>query len=348
MKRWLTAIGVLALLLTIALVVRVCQLRAARHGPAGGTGVIEGVSVDVTARLAARILRVEVEEGDVVARGQVLVVLDCTAAEAALVAASARLAAAQARFAASHESARSARFNAAAARDTISAAASQVGALEAQERLAAIELERQETLLRAGATTRASVDQARSRHDALLEQIAAQRASTGTARRQAHALSSAGSAAGSQAVAAEADIDAMRAEVDRARVDVGECTLVAPRRGVVVSRNFEPGELVQPGTIALSLTDASEARTRFYLPNDELAAAAPGRAVTVVADAYPGERFHGTIFYVSPEAEFTPRNVQTRKDRERLVYAVEVRIPNQDLRLRPGMPVEVTIDGSWQ
>jgi HlyD family secretion protein len=117
---------------------------------------------------------------------------------------------------------------------------------------------------------------------------------------------------------------------------------------MVVSRNLEPGEAVQAGTNVLALTDVTEARTRFYLPNGEHAAAAPGRKVRIVADAYPGQTFEGTIFYVSPRAEFTPRNVQTRADRERLVYAVEVRIPNADMRLRSGMPVEVEIEGSWQ
>jgi HlyD family secretion protein len=66
----------------------------------------------------------------------------------------------------------------------------------------------------------------------------------------------------------------------------------------------------------------------------------------VVADAYPGQRFEGTIRHVSTKAEFTPKNVQTREDRDRLVYGVQVRIQNRDGRLRPGMPVEVSIDGT--
>jgi len=165
---------------------------------------------------------------------------------------------------------------------------------------------------------------------------------------QAGALSAAGTEAKSKAVAAGDSVMAARSAVAGAVVAVSECQLLAPRNAMVVSRNFEPGEAVQPGTNVLSLTDVTEARTRFYLPNAELAAAAPGRKVHVVADAYPGQSFEGTIFYVSPRAEFTPRNVQTREDRERLVYSVEVRIPNADMRLRSGMPVEVAIEGSWQ
>lgn len=345
MKRVLTAILLLAGALVIALVIRVRQLRAAGRGPAGGTGVIEGVDVNVTSRAATRIVKVHVREGDVVKQGDVLVELDCAEPDASLAEAMGRLDAAEASFQASHATSRSATRSAAAAHGNIAAADSQLGALEAQEKLARIELERAESLLGQGAATVAAVDDARSRHEMLLSQVAAQRASAGMARDQAGASASAGGAARAQAVVAQSNVDVARAAVTRARVAARECTLTAPRNGMVASRNLEPGEAVQPGSVILTLTDVSEARTRFYLPNDELAAASPGRKVDVVADAFPGQTFHGTILHVSPRAEFTPRNVQTREDRERLVYAVEVRISNPDMRLRSGMPVEVAIEG---
>jgi HlyD family secretion protein len=84
----------------------------------------------------------------------------------------------------------------------------------------------------------------------------------------------------------------------------------------------------------------------MYVPNAELSAAAPGRQVVAVADAWPGKTFEGAIRRVSASAEFTPRNVQTREDRDRLVYAVDVVIPNPDGLLRPGMPVEISIPGT--
>ena len=81
----------------------------------------------------------------------------------------------------------------------------------------------------------------------------------------------------------------------------------------------------------------------FYLPNAELGSARVGARATVEADAWPGETFEGNVVTVGSKAEFTPRNIQTRTDRDRLVYPIEVRIPNPDMRLRPGMPVEVTL-----
>lgn len=345
MKRALQGILLLAAVLAVALVARVWQLRGAARGPPGGTGVIEGVDVNVTSRIATRIARVDVREGDVVKAGEVLVELDCTESQAALDEARARLEAAEAAVQAADAGARSSASTAAAAVSGIAAAQSQRDALAAQEEQARADLGRAELLARSGAATVASLDEARARQASLASQVAAQRATERAARDQARALSSAGGATRAQALAARASAAMARAAVARAEVATRECHLLAPRAGMVASRDLEPGEAVQPGTVVLTLTDVSEARTRFYLPNDELAAAAPGRPVRVVADAYPGQSFPGTIFSVSPRAEFTPRNVQTREDRERLVYAVEVRIPNPDLRLRSGMPVEVAIVG---
>ncbi|MBN1653512.1 MAG: efflux RND transporter periplasmic adaptor subunit [Deltaproteobacteria bacterium] len=346
MKRVLRVIILLAIALVVALIFRVRHLRSARSGPPGGTGVIEGVDVNVTSRIPTRIVKITVDEGDMVKAGDIVVELDCVEYEAALAEATARLAAAEASLQASNASATTATRNASAAYGTIDVVNSQIAALEAQQRLARLELERAESFYKQGVATSAMVDDARTRYDTLVNQIAAQRASAGATRDQAGALRSAGNAAKAQVAAAQSNLEATRAAIARVQTQVRECRLSAPRSGMVSSRNFEPGEAVQPGSVILTVTDLSEARTRFYLPNADLAAAAPGRMVKVVADAYPKKSFKGTIYHVSPRAEFTPRNVQTRDDRERLVYAVEVRIPNPNMLLRSGMPVEATIEAS--
>jgi len=92
--------------------------------------------------------------------------------------------------------------------------------------------------------------------------------------------------------------------------------------------------------------DLSEVKATFYLPNAEVGAVKPGARATVVADAFPGEAFEGKVRTVAFEAEFTPRNIQTRTDRDRLVYPVEVTVQNRDGKLRAGMPVQVSIPGT--
>jgi HlyD family secretion protein len=347
-KRALILIGVLTAGLLVALLLLVRHLRAAEHGPAGGSGVIEGVDVNATSRIAARITKVNVREGDVVKQGDVLVELDCTEGEATLGQMKAQLAAEQSTHKAAQSNASSVAQNASGASENVSAARSQVEVFKAQEELARVDLARTEELVKRGALAPSALDEARSKELAVQSQIAEQHAVESMIKNQAGALQASGKEAKSKAIAAGDSVSAAKAAVAGAEVAVSECKLLAPRNAMVVSRNFEPGEAVQPGTNVLALTDLTEARTRFYLPNAELAAAAPGRKVRLVADAYPGQSFEGTIFYGSPRAEFTPRNVQTREDRERLVYSVEVRIPNADMRLRSGMPVEVAIEGSWQ
>lgn len=348
MKRALLFLVILAVALVVALVFRVEQLRAGSRGAVGGSGTIEGVEVNVTSRVEARIAKVHVHEGDMVREGDVLVELDSSEADAELQQAVAQLRQAQAGLEAARANAESANRNAAAAHGNISAAESQLAALQSQEALARSVLERDEALLSQGIVSQATVDVERSKHDVLVKQVSAQEAAHHSSRDQAQAMSAAGRAAGDQALVAEHNVEVAQAGVASAEVRMRECKLVAPRRGMVASRNFEPGEEVQPGAAILTLTDVSEARTRFFLPNDDLAEAAPGRKVTVVADAYPGEIFSGKILSVSPRAEFTPRNVQTRQDRERLVYAVQVSVPNPSLKLRAGMPVEVRIGGKPQ
>ena len=151
---------------------------------------------------------------------------------------------------------------------------------------------------------------------------------------------------GHQADAAKAQVRAADAAVSRARLLVAECEIEAPRDAEVATLPHEVGELVSPGAILVRLVDLSEVKATFYLPNAEIGAVKPGGRAVVVADAWPGEEFEATVRTVALEAEFTPRNVQTRTDRDRLVYPIEVTVKNRDGKLRAGMPVQVTLPGT--
>jgi HlyD family secretion protein len=288
-------------------------------------------------------------------------------AEAAARAARFSAAGARAAALAARHVATSARAGVFAAEATLRAAAAQTDALASERDVAAKMAKRATLLQRQEAGTEAELDTALGRARALDRQVASARASVAAARErrasaegsaaasaaQADASGAQSRAARAQAAAAAVQIEsarqtaeAARAALRRAEIAVAECKLAAPRAGVVLSRNFEPGEVVLPGARILTLADLATVRTTFFIPNAELAHAVPGRAVELSADAYPGEVFKGKILSVSSKAEFTPRNVQTREDRDRLVYAVKVEVPNPDGRLRPGMPVEVRIPGT--
>ncbi len=151
---------------------------------------------------------------------------------------------------------------------------------------------------------------------------------------------------GAQSVAAEAQLKAAEATERRARLLADDCRITAPRDAFVDDLPHEAGELVAAGQTLVKLVDISWVKAIFYLPNAELSAARPGAKARVIADAWPRETFEGTVRTVATKAEFTPRNIETRSDRDRLVYPVEVWIENSAGKLRPGMPVQVLLPGT--
>jgi multidrug resistance efflux pump len=127
---------------------------------------------------------------------------------------------------------------------------------------------------------------------------------------------------------------ATRAHLQRQR---DRQTLRSPLDGWLIRTVFEPGEQVPPGAPVAVVADLRGLTLKVYLPEDQFGRVVLGQAASVVVDAYPGEVFSGQVTFIASEAEFTPRNVQTREDRVKSVYAVKLRVPNDDLRLKPGM-----------
>ena len=346
MKRIAVIVVVLVALLSVALTYRLRQLNAYRLAPAGGTGTIEGTEVNITARIPARIVAVHVREGEAVKPGKLLVELECDEPQAALAMAQAQLATAEANVEAAVSQVRAAGGNATVAQRAVRAASAEGLAAEATQSNAEKEAQRLRTLHQSGAVSSSQLDQIETTMVTSTQRVEAAKANQAVAKARVAVAYQSQQAASAQAEAARKNVEAFRAAVRRAEATVRECRLIAPRAAVVQTRAYEPGEVVLPGANLLTLVDLAEVRTTFYLPNAELAAAAPGKAVSVVADAYPGRTFAGTIRHVAAQAEFTPKNVQTREDRDRLVFGVQVVIPNPEGKLRPGMPVEVSIDGT--
>jgi HlyD family secretion protein len=344
MRRVVIALAAFTLLLTVLISTRLVLQARALAAPSGGSGQIEGVVVDLSSRVGARLLEVKVREGDRVKAGQLLVRLDCADPEAALAEAEARVATTRAQGAAAQAQREAAARSKAAAGAAGQAAGAQAEALASQRDEADRQARRLESM--GEAVAEANLDQGKTTAAALGHQAEAARAQAAASQAQARAADAAMEAAAAQARAAEAQVRAAEAAVTRARLLVGECNLVAPRDAEVSKVPHEAGELTSPGAVLVRLVDLSEPKATFYLPNAEVAAVRPGARAVVVADAWPGMQFEGTVRTVALEAEFTPRNIQTRTDRDRLVYPVEVTVKNPEGRLRAGMPVQVSILGT--
>jgi HlyD family secretion protein len=132
-----------------------------------------------------------------------------------------------------------------------------------------------------------------------------------------------------------------QAAVAVAELNLADTELVALTKGVVVTRAIEPGAMVQPGSPALVISFADPVYVRGFAPASELAALEPGVTVQVYSDARPNAPYTGQVGYVSPQAEFTPKNVETKELRSSLVYRFRVVITEHDGGLRQGMPVTI-------
>jgi HlyD family secretion protein len=127
------------------------------------------------------------------------------------------------------------------------------------------------------------------------------------------------------------------------RIRLMYTVLRAPFNGVVLVRQAELGEVVSPGTPIVTLADLDHLWVRVYVPETDLGKVHWGQVVDVRTDTYPDKVYHGRISFVSSEAEFTPKSVQTEKERVTLVYRVKVDVENPNRELKPGMPADAII-----
>lgn len=150
-----------------------------------------------------------------------------------------------------------------------------------------------------------------------------------------------------QIEAAEKEVETARAQVKAAEsaVKLAETQLKytqlwAPFQGVITSRNVELGEVVLPGREVFSLSDLSSVDLKIFIDETEIGKVKPGQKVEVKVDTFPDRAYWGAVSYISPEGEFTPKIIQTHKERVKLVYLVKVAIPNPNLELKSGMPAD--------
>jgi membrane fusion protein YbhG len=149
---------------------------------------------------------------------------------------------------------------------------------------------------------------------------------------------------------AQQDIEVAKANVRNAtenlklaKIMLGYTTLRAPFSGVILTRQTELGEVMQPGTPVVTLADLDHVWLRAYVAETDLGRIRWGQAATVHTDTYPDKAYPGQISFISSEAEFTPKSVETHKERVTLVYRIKIDVENPRHELKPGMPADATI-----
>ena len=143
--------------------------------------------------------------------------------------------------------------------------------------------------------------------------------------------------------AAELQVEQAEASLDVINVQLDRLTMISPGSGVVASRYAEVGEIAQPGLPVLSIIELDEVTLTAYVPERKIGLVKLGQEAQISVDSYPDESFPGTVVYISPNALFTPKNIQLKDEREKMVFAVKISLANPEQKLKPGMPADALI-----
>jgi multidrug efflux pump subunit AcrA (membrane-fusion protein) len=342
------------------------------------TGTVEATQVDVSVKIVGRIVARLVNEGDRVAQGQLLVRLDDSELGADVQRQNAALLTAEATLrdllaGPRAEEIKEARATVARARaqladllagsrpQEIEDARAAVRSAEATRNLKERDLARTEKLYRQDLVAQQDVDRAREASDvatalarsarerlAMAEegprrnQIEAARADLAAAE-QRLALLLAGSRP-EQIAVARGQLAQARSALAMAESRLKEATVTAPIAGIVLRKNMDIGETANPGVSILTLMNPGDMWVRAFVPEEQIGRIRLGSPGHVTVDAYPGRTFVGRVSEIGSEAEFTPKNVQTKKERVNLVFRMKIMIDDRDGILKPGMPADVDID----
>lgn len=323
-RRRLILIAAAVILLLAALLTKGFGLLGRDDGPLLLYGNVDIRSVDLGFRVGGRIAEMPVEEGAKVAAGTTLARLDARPLNDALAAATAQIDVAEAEL--------DKRINGNRPQD-IARAEADVADAEAALAQANEDYQRRAELVKTGAVSQALYDASRA---AFLSAQARVRAA-----RQTASLQRAGARA-EDIAAARAQRAAAAAQRDTARTDLADATISAPAAGTILTRAREPGAIVQPGETVFTLTIDRPMRVRAYVAEPDLGRISPGMKVEVTTDGN-AKVYHGTIGFISPTAEFTPKTVQTQDLRTDLVYRLRVIVNDPDDALRQGQPITVRI-----
>jgi len=322
--------------LGLLLIVAACN-RTAEPPPNRATGYVEATEVRVAPEVGGRLVDVKVAEGDRVNAGDVLARIDTADTDLALRRASAERDQAEAQLALLRAGSREEDIRQAAAQ--AESAQADVKAAQAELDAANADVERFENLLRANAGSVKQRDDAVTRRDVAAARV---RSAQQRARGATDGLAKMRAGARPQEIdAARARVSTVDAQIAALQKNIADATVKAPVSGIVTSKLLDAGEMAAPRVPIVVITDLDHAWANVYVDERLVPQLKIGQPATLVTDA--GQRLPGSITFISPKAEFTPRNVQTAEERSKLVYRVKVTADNRGGVLKPGMPVEAEL-----
>jgi HlyD family secretion protein len=294
-------------------------------GTISASGTIETTEVNIVAKSPAQIISLRVDEGSKVRQGDTLALIDTT---------NYALNYHQAMAAASQAEAQLLLLEHGSRHEDVEQAAEQVKQSQANLDNAKQDEQRLKDLLKANAAT------AKQHDDAVTKLQSSQAAFNGA--EDAYQKLKSGSRA-EDIAAAKARLDQMKVLANQALQSMHDCTVIAPVSGTVTHKVLNQGEMATGNATIVTISVIDPVKLTIYVSDKDLGKVKLGQKAEMKIDTYKDKTFTGNVIYISPDAEFTPKNVQTTEDREKLVFAVKIQVANPDGNLKPGMPADAVL-----
>ena len=289
------------------------------------TGTIESVNVVLSSKTSGEIKELRIREGDKVKQGDTVMVIDTKTLQLQLKQQESGSEMSRAQLDLLRNGAR---------KEDISMAESFLKQAQSNYDQAKNDLERLQKLYQTQTITKKQYDDAVTRFNLMNDQLS-------SANENYHKIRN--FARPEELKQAEAKLNQSLLSADLIKKNINDSYIVSPLNGVVVKKYFEIGETVTPMSSLVKISDLTNVELYIYVTEIELGKIKLGQKAEVSVDAFMDKKFEGKVTYISPEAEFTPKNIQTKDERTKLVFAVKIELPNPDFELKSGMPADAKI-----
>ncbi len=301
------------------------KLLSVKESGITATGTIEVTRADITPKISGYITGLSIDAGFNVDSGQIICQIRRPDLEAQALRDEAALIKAQVQLADLEKGARS--------QELMEAAATLAGAQAVFDK-ANTDYARYNTLFQNGAISAQQLDSARANYDVAYNALRSAQAKQNLLEEGYRP---------DVVAAQQVEIKRSQAILDASRTLVDDTIIASPLKGLILTKNFENGEYVNAGSAIATVGDMNDCWVKVYISSTQLGLIKVGQSTTVRVDSFPDQSFSGTIKEISQQAEFTPRQSITQRERANLVFAVKVKVDNSQNQLKPGMPADVVI-----
>lgn len=289
------------------------------------SGTIEATEVVISSQTAGKIIKILKDEGDRVSAGDTILIIDQENLSIQLKQAIANRDIAKAQYDLLIKGAR---------KEDIKQAEESLKQAEANFILAKSDRDRMENLYQSGSINKRQFEEAQTRYEVALAQL-------NSAKEYYNKIKNI--ARPEEIAQAKANYDKALASVELIQKNIRDCFVVSPINGFIVKKFVELGETVSMMSSLVKIADLSDVKISIYVPETDLGKIKLGQKAEVTVDSFKDKIFEGTVIYISPEAEFTPKNIQTKDERTKLVFEVKIKVHNPNFELKAGMPADVSI-----